>query len=693
MFGYTGKILRINLTGRTVAELATDDYKKWGGGHGIGSAIFFDLVKDKTIDGFDPANVVTIMTSPLSGTLTPGCSARCEVQGIGVQGYPIGWFTRSGFGGRFSSMLKFAGWDGIVIEGAAENPVWIDIRNEEVIIRNCSDLSLWGKDTWDCQTTIWNYVRGTENGNVWCKPQTGSGGRTTQRPAVLAIGPAGEHLSRAACLIHDAANSSGQGGFGAVWGSKNLKAISVIGTGGIRIYDPKALLRTRIDQVRQYGYHFDKPVASSIPNNFQSPPGMGVVFEMVPLNNHTGGKRPSACIGCHSACKRRYANGLGNDAVCSEAAFYLFAKDRETTQRATDLLNRLGVNCLEAYYCLHYIKDLTDRGLIGTGTAIQSPLSFKDFGSYAFAQRFLNMVSYGDDGTGNPSEFGQKIAQGAVRAAAAWGRLDEDLATGLLPYPYWGYPIHYDPRAQLEWGYGTILGDRDINEHCFYRIKYVSGGAYFGSSKPPLSAEECAAIVRSKMVPFADDEQMLDYSTENMYSEHMAKLVSWHRYYTRFYKHAMLFCDSRWPDFINPYADDYVGSTGQAEPAFIHAVTGSDMTFLDGIETGKKIWNLDHAIWTLQGRHRDMVQFAEYTYSVPFAAVTKDYFGKKNGTLTFISAQGRTVDRLKFEDFKTAFYELQGWDTASGYPTRATLESLDMKNVADEMELKDKLGV
>ncbi len=61
-------------------------------------------------------------------------------------------------------------------------------------------------------------------------------------------------------------------------------------------------------------------------------------------------------------------------------------------------------------------------------------------------------------------------------------------------------------------------------------------------------------------------------------------------------------------------------------------------------------------------------------------------------TWTFISAEGRTVDRVKFEEFKTAFYALQGWDTASGYPTRAALESLGMKSVADELEAKGKLG-
>ncbi len=106
MGGYMGKILRVDLTRNKVMTIPTKDYEQWVGGHGMGSAIFFDLVRDKRIDGFDPANVVTIMTSPLSGTLAPAVAGRTEVQGIGVQSYPVGWFTRSNFGGRFSGMLK-----------------------------------------------------------------------------------------------------------------------------------------------------------------------------------------------------------------------------------------------------------------------------------------------------------------------------------------------------------------------------------------------------------------------------------------------------------------------------------------------------------------------------------------------------------------------------------------------------------
>ena len=108
MDGYAGKILRIDLSAKRITSIPTEKYEQWGGGHGMGSAIFFDLVEDKTIDGFDPKNVITIMTSPLTGTLVPGASGRTEVQGIGVQSYPIGWFTRSNFGGRFAAMLKFA---------------------------------------------------------------------------------------------------------------------------------------------------------------------------------------------------------------------------------------------------------------------------------------------------------------------------------------------------------------------------------------------------------------------------------------------------------------------------------------------------------------------------------------------------------------------------------------------------------
>ena len=97
-----------------------------------------------------------IATSPLCGTGVPSATGRSEVVGVGVGYDPISWFTRSGFGGRFSTMLKYAGWDAIVIEGKADKPVWVDIRNDSVVIRDAAGL--WGKDTWATQQEIWKTI-------------------------------------------------------------------------------------------------------------------------------------------------------------------------------------------------------------------------------------------------------------------------------------------------------------------------------------------------------------------------------------------------------------------------------------------------------------------------------------------------------------------------------------------------------
>ncbi len=695
MNGYAGKILRVNLTNRKMTTIPTSKYEQWVGGHGMGSAIFFDLVKDKTIDGFDPANVVTLMTSPLAGTLTPAGAGRTEVQGIGVQSLPIGWFTRSNFGGRFSSMLKYAGWDGIVIEGKADRPVWIDIRNSDVWIRDCGSLSLWGKGTWECQEIIWDYVAGNGVYGDWIEPTGHKGERTTQRSAVLAIGPAGENLSRMACLIHDAGNGSGQGGFGAVWGSKRLKAISVIGTGSIRINNPKALMEARLWQKKNYAFDLNNLKRTFMSVDFQSPPVPGTLYR---LGKPSTGKRPQACVGCHSGCRGRYEDGLGNEATCFASLFYFLGKTLDITRQACDLLNRYGLNAAEMFWGELYLEDLHRSGILGPGKEIDCPLDYSKYGELEFAEQLVKAIAYRNDGQGNKHRFGDDLAEGFVRAADKWGRLagdNGDLKTGRLMFPLWGLPRHKEARSQLDWAYGTILGDRDINEHGFDQLRSNPTNAKRYWFSPYGPAEEVVRIYTDKMVPFQGDMLMLDFSAENMYSEHIAKLVTWHRYYSRFWKQSVQFCDWRWPDFLNLYGPGKVGSTGIAEPKFLNAVTGKNFTFLDGIELGRKIWNLDHAVWTLQGRHRDMVHFADYFYtqrSFTFDGHLEYMPGRKDGKWSYIKTMGRHFDKEKFEEFKTRFYKLQGWDTATGYPTGATLESIDLGYVADDLKKQGKLG-
>jgi aldehyde:ferredoxin oxidoreductase len=149
---------------------------------------------------------------------------------------------------------------------------------------------------------------------------------------------------------------------------------------------------------------------------------------------------------------------------------------------------------------------------------------------------------------------------------------------------------------------------------------------------------------------------------------------------------------------LNVYSPDTLGATGVAEPRYFKAVTGKDLSFEEGIELGRKIWNLDHAIWTLQGRHRDMVHFVDNIYEqqplFPVDAGLEDVHmpGIEDGKWGFYGYSKRTLDREKFDEFKTLFYELQDWDTTTGYPTRAALESLDLAYVADELEEAGRLG-
>jgi aldehyde:ferredoxin oxidoreductase len=94
--GYTSRILHVNLTNKSIHSIDTAQYEEYGGGHGFGSAIFWDLVADQLpFSALDPRNVITIMAGPFSGDVVPAAAGRCEVQGLGPQPYPIEWFTRT----------------------------------------------------------------------------------------------------------------------------------------------------------------------------------------------------------------------------------------------------------------------------------------------------------------------------------------------------------------------------------------------------------------------------------------------------------------------------------------------------------------------------------------------------------------------------------------------------------------------
>lgn len=216
MYGYKGKLLRINLTTGSIKEeaLNLDDAKKYLGGRGLGTKILMDEV-DPKIDALSEANKLIVMTGPLTGTPTP-TGGRYMV----ITKSPLtDTVACSNSGGHWGAELKYAGFDGIIFEGKSPKPVYLHIEDGVPQLLDASDL--WGKLVSET-TDLLNAKHG-------------------EKARVMTIGPAGEKLSRIAAIMNDKDRAAGRSGVGAVMGSKLLKAIVVRGSEPVLLHDPEAL--------------------------------------------------------------------------------------------------------------------------------------------------------------------------------------------------------------------------------------------------------------------------------------------------------------------------------------------------------------------------------------------------------------------------------------------------------------------
>lgn len=708
--GYTGKILRINLTTGAISSLDSARYQEYGGGLGMGAAVFWDLAvapgEWDMRSAFDPRNVIALMGTPFAGTMTPTASGKCNVVSLGPHGYPTEWFTRSNIGGRLGGEMKNAGWDGIVVEGRAEHPVWINIVNDQVTIEDAKGI--WGKDTYVAQQKIWRMVTGLGGGEGW--NETTAKSATTQKPAVICIGQAGENLARNSILLHDAGHACGQGGFGAVFGSKNLKAISILGSGyGAKIADPKAFMETRLWYRDNFQYDVDNPRTEcpepSGTNLGQSNPnfaGASPPVEMWGLGSHQPGfmalgsmqhepSRPAACQGCPTACRRRTESSRGNDGMCASLALpAVWGAQEQDVGEISDAAHRYGVNMFEIGYChgLYVFSLLRQKGVVGPGKQVDTgDLPLDQYGKVEFPLAVIRAIALRTPG------FGDTAAEGMARAATKWGRYQEDTATGLLPLAYWGWWYHYEPRVDTDYAYGSLFGDREINEFNFLIPMHWMNVVHQMFGKDPfVTAEEAVNIIASKVGPaqYRGDPMMFNYN--DAYSDHVVKRIAWGRHYSCFWLHSLNFCTIQFPNWYdqnNPV--NKLGATPEAELRFYNAVTGANIGIEESDRLGRKVWNLVRAILIMQGRHRDMEYHADYVYDVP--TVHPNYKSVyEDGEWKWSDNIGKKLDREKFDDFKTRYYEFEGWDPRSGWPRRSTLEELGLGHVADVLEAKGKLG-
>lgn len=233
MEAWTGKLLRVDLTAREFAVEEVDPAmaKDFIGGRGLGSKILFDEV-DPDVDPLSPENKLIFMTGPLTGTGAP-CSSRYMV----ITKSPLtGAIACSNSGGYFPAELRFAGYEGIIFEGKADEPVYLWINDDEIEIRSAVDL--WGKTTHETEDLI-----RAEISDPWLAKEI----------HIASIGPAGENLGKLACIINDKNRAAGRSGVGAVMGSKNLKAVVVKGSKGVGKINRDAFkksVRTAIDKLK-----------------------------------------------------------------------------------------------------------------------------------------------------------------------------------------------------------------------------------------------------------------------------------------------------------------------------------------------------------------------------------------------------------------------------------------------------------
>lgn len=683
--GWTGKIAYVNLTTREVKSIDSEPYIKWLGGHGLASALFWDFCEDKTVKPFDPKNLVVIATNPFSGTLTPTAASRVEVTGIGAFS-PNEWYTRSSMGGQIAGGMKRAGFDAFMVTGKADSPVWINVVEGEIRIEDASDL--WGKDTFETQSAIADKLTNGADYGEWYKIPGSKKKEIMTRPAVVCIGPISERMGRIGTLCHDANHHAAQSGFGAVWSSKNLKAVSFCGSASIEIHDPAELLRLRRELYVKRDYKIDNPDAVPYDpyseTHIYNIPGRGNVLANFSYLPH----RPESCEGCPSACRSTFPDGKGNESYCVSLGWGRGNIDSEETGRKnSDLLNRAGINAWETGTAA-YLYSLYKRGIAGPGKKVDTgSLDFTKYGTHEFSKELIRMMV-------EHEACGAQLADGLVRAAMEWGTWEEDSATGELAHPQWGYGEHYSPQVETDWSFGSILGERDINEHSFnFWVYWMPRIALrILNTSPLLTAKETVELL--SRTSGGMDPRCWDYSEENAYSDYRMECTYYYRHWTRVWIQSLTFCDWSWGgcriNLNDPYHDYYIDLDDYGCRLY-KAVTGIDMTKEESYEIGRRIWNLDKAIWVLQGRHRDDEVFADYVYDRPNPE-DSPYPMMIDGEWKWESGKGRTLDREKMEDFKTRYYQREGWDPATGWPTRKTLEELGLKEVADALEKAGKLG-
>jgi aldehyde:ferredoxin oxidoreductase len=479
--GYHGKILEIDLSGggAVTRPLDAEMAEQYLGGRGLATRLLYDEI-DPACDPLGPDNVVVLASSPLVGTKAP-TSCRGHMTFKSPLTDVIG---SANCGGSWTAYFKMTGYDVLILKGRAPEPVMIDITPESVEISSATKL--WGMDVHETTDALLGECE---------KPR---------EYRILCIGPAGENLVRIAGVMNEKNRTFGRSGPGAVWGSKNLKAIRVKGKEKIEIED-----RDRYDAgVEQARYLLRAaPVTKRLLKDLGT---VGLfklidIMEMLPHrnfqdNSHDEGLldqvsgesvrdnllvKAGACYRCPIVCQRHTQVGdrIGEgpeyeSAVMMGPACDIY--DRDVITLAGYACNELGIDTISFGGTIACAMELFERGYMTLEDTGGVDLSF---GSAHLLEELVNKMARREG-------IGDLLAEGSRRLAARFGHPELSMSVKGLEMPA------YDPRSSYTQALGYMTSPTGS---CHLRGGYAVSLAFFGGNKeiPRFSLRQSPMAIRN----------------------------------------------------------------------------------------------------------------------------------------------------------------------------------------------------
>ena len=617
--GYTGKILRVDLFKEKlyIETLPEKVLRNWIGGRGLGVYLLLKELNPK-VDPLSPENKIILLTGPVTGTGYPMSGRWCSVTKSPLSGT----IHDSQSGGKWGPELKFAGFDAIIVEGAAEKPVWLWIYNGKAELRDAKHL--WGKDVHATTDMIIEEMRA----------EIGDDARNIK---VACIGPAGENLVRFAAILNDKNRAAGRGGHGAVLGSKKLKAIAVRGT-----QKPKPakedLFRSAIAKA------MDKIKKSPVTSQALPAYGTAVLVNIInrhgifPTRNFQTGVFPGAekisgermaetilikekireeaCWGCPVGCARYTKVATppwtGEGGGPEYETIWAFGSQTgvdnlEAIAKANFLCNELGLDTISMGHVIGTFFELVEKGKIPA-----EKLRGLRVG-WGSAEAIVELTWR----TAYRSGIGDELAEGAKRLAEKYGAPEVAMVVRGQELPA------YDPRGAQGHGLAYATSNRG---GCHLRA-YMISPEVLGV---PQLVDRFSTEGKPKMVKhFQDVFAVVD---------------------------SMVICKfSTFALWVDDFADA------------LTAITGWEITPADIEKIGERIYTAERAFNVLafgDGREYDTLPKRLLEEPMPEGP-----------------SKGHVV---RLEEMLDEYYRLRGWK--DGRPTREKLESLGLKWVADLLE-------